>query len=434
MRNIFFLFLVLMALVTRPTMAGPSKPWSFLIVLDNSGSMRAQRAQLSAKAPELIQRLKDQGITDFRIAVTTTDFFTNAGQLISNSKGIKVVEAHMADAGAELAGIVNAVADSPTSFWEQGLESARTALEKESGAFLRDGDQLAVMFISDEDDYSCEKDCFGPEPEHNPNWTPYPLDRYTLFFWELKRKRNIDTQLFPIVGILEGSCAVSSYGVKYVRALSQLGGMSRSICPLEFEASLFTIIDKIGSTDAPDTPKVLVDPILLPPAHPNNAYTAELSGFVQASGILTFSLISAPSWMRVSSEGTVSGVPTESSVGTNQFRGKVCNQNGACAEFGVHVIVDKTNHPPVWAVNPLLLPSLRVGQAGTWDLNVYAADPDGDPLVCRASSLPTWLRLQGCTLTGVPRRADVGTYRVELMVTDGQMTAQTVAVGKVTVR
>ncbi len=427
-----FLFLSLCFAVNARASAPTS--WSVLWVLDNSGSMRALGDKLIKSLPVLVQRLKAKGVVDFRMAVTTTDVISHEGKLIADPNGLKVVRA--SDSDQALAEIVKAVADSPTSFWEQGLEAAYLAIQNEGGAFLKDGEPLAVVIVSDEDDYSCEKDCFGVEPEHNKNWTPYPLDRYKELFKGLKDKRGIDTLLFPIVGILEGSCDFNSYGVRYLKVLSQVGGLSGSVCGADFVNSLFAVADRIGKFSPPPTvPIVLVNPVQLPEARENQAYTADLSPFVQGSGLLTFSKMSGPSWISSGADGTVRGVPGRTDLGINQFVAKVCNENGHCTLFNVNLSVTSQNHLPVWQANPIPLSSARLNQTFQVDLSPFLSDSDGDPLQCRAISLPSWLVLSpSCVLSGTPRAADVGKFSMAIQASDGKVTVMGFAAGRVVAR
>ncbi len=434
MRTLLSLFLVSFLMSARVE-AGPAKDWSILWVVDNSASMQTQRATLAKKAGDFIRRLQAQGVRNFRMAVTTTDFITLEGSLVAAANGNKVAHSSSADPAGDFAAIVNAVSDSSTSFWEQGLESAHQAIAKEGNAFLKDGDRLAVIYVTDEDDYSCEKDCFGVEPEHNPNWKAYPLKRYLLAFSELRTKRNIETTVFPIVGVLEGTCAVASYGVRYAKIRSQVGGLTASICPVEFEKSLVTVADYMTSTDAPSDPAVLVNPIVLPEAKPGQAYSADLSPFVAGSGTLIFSKMAGPSWLMMTADGTVMGTPTASQIGQNSFQAKVCNQTGACASFEVRITVVAVNHAPKWAANPLPLGQVKANQPATWDLGPFIHDPDGDSLTCSANSLPSWLTFRNCLLAGTPKAADVGKFQVNLRVTDSSgNTSETKAIGTVTAR
>jgi len=435
MRTLFSVIMTAFLFLGARSEAGPPKSWSVLWVIDNSGSMQSQRATLAKKGGEFIRRLQSQGVRDFRMAITTTDFVTLEGALIHTADGKSLVDSSSADPAADFAALVNAVADSPTSFWEQGLESAYKAIELHGNVFLKDGAPLAVIYVSDEDDYSCEKDCFGVEPEHNPNWKPYPLERYLLAFSELRAKRNIQATVFPIVGVLEGVCAVASYGVRYAKVRSQVGGLTASICPVEFEKSLVTVAEYMTSTDAPTAPTVLVNPIVLPDAQERVPYTADLSPFVKGSGTLTFSVLAGPSWLKIASDGTVSGIAERANLGLNSFQAKACNQDGLCANFEMKITVVFQNRPPFWAKDPLPLGHIKANQALTWSLGQFVSDPDGDAISCSATSLPAWLTFRACNLAGTPGAADIGQFKVRIRATDSNGNAADVtAYGTVTAR
>ncbi len=432
MRFILFFFSLLFAFTSQALKA---ESWSILWVVDNSGSMQANRGQLARHAPEFISRLLKGGVTDFRMAMTTTDVINGGGDLITDANGVMVIDQKTSDPGAALASLANAVVDTPGSFWEQGLEASYQAITQHGGAFLKDGDRLAVIYVSDEDDYSCEADCFGVQPENNPDWKPFPLDRYKQFFSQLKADRNIDTLLFPIVGILEGSCDLASYGVRYLKVLTQVGGLAGSVCGVDFPQSLFAVADRINQFNPlPVHPKVLKNPVIEPTAYENQPYRAELSPFVQGSGLLTFTKLRGPGWLSIGGDGSLRGTPSLANLGANQFTVAVRNQEGAGAIFTVRIAVEKKS-PAIWINNPVNLSPAIVRQPYFFDLRPVVANPDGGPLVFRALNLPAWLTAnsQGL-LFGTPTHADLGSFTLSMEVSNGLNSATASLVGSVVVR
>ncbi len=119
---------------------------------------------------------------------------------------------------------------------EMGLEGARAALSEPlvstaNAGFLRDNANLAVIFISDENDFS-----------------PDPVDDYLRFFMDLKgdpayRYPGIVT-LSAVVGkdvpaydgqpSCESTAGSASYGIRYVDLASRTGGVLESICDDDF--------------------------------------------------------------------------------------------------------------------------------------------------------------------------------------------------------
>lgn len=219
--------------------------YDFLWVLDNSASMAPHRQFVKDNMQTFLNIMNSRKAVDFQMAVTTTDMFTDAGRLIPSAGGLKVVKsATSADPSAEFAAIIDGISDNPmTSFWEQGLESAYQAILNHQPEFSREGVPLIVILVTDEDDYSCQSHCFGPEPENNPDVVLFPASRYSSYFTNVKAMENTSTSIFPIIGMSSSTCTVASYGVRYETVQTAVGGtgVSGSICPAELRASYESI-------------------------------------------------------------------------------------------------------------------------------------------------------------------------------------------------
>lgn len=223
--------------------------YDFLWVFDNSGSMKSRRDFVKDNMQTFLNLLNTRKAIDFQMAVVTTDFFTEGGNLVSSPGGQRVVKsAESTNTVAEMAAIINNIQDSATSFWEQGLESAYQAIYQHRGEFSRTGVPLVVIFLTDEEDWSCKDNCFGVEPENNPNWIPWPVGRYKEFFRDVKKSENTDTHVFPIVGISNDLCAIASLGTRYIDVQKEIGGISvsGSICNSDLRASYEAVARIIG--------------------------------------------------------------------------------------------------------------------------------------------------------------------------------------------
>ena len=187
---------------------------------------------------------------DYQMAVTTVDYFTQAGNLITSPSGVSVVKsATDADPQGEFSAIVGAITDSNTSFWEQGLESAYQAAYKHGSQFMRPGVNLVVIFVTDADDYSCDQNCYGIEPEHNTTWVPFTMDRYTQYFQNVKASQNANVQIFPIVGTNSSTCNFEDVGTRYLTLMNQTGngGVLGSVCPNDIAASYQNVAQTIAN-------------------------------------------------------------------------------------------------------------------------------------------------------------------------------------------
>jgi len=214
--------------------------YDFLWVFDNSGSMRPRRDFVKDHMQTFMNILNSRKAIDFQMAVVTTDFFTEGGDLVAAPGGQRVVKsAESSNPVAEMAAIINSITDSPTSFWEQGLESSYQAVFQHKDEFSRPGVPLVVIYLTDEEDWSCKDDCFGVEPENNPDWKPWPTTRYVDYFKNVKKAENTDTYIFPIVGVDSALCDVASLGGRYMSLQQGVGGLSvsGSICNSDLQTS-----------------------------------------------------------------------------------------------------------------------------------------------------------------------------------------------------
>lgn len=206
-----------------------SRRYDFLWVMDNSGSMASKRAYVRDNLQRFINILNSRKAVDFQMAVTTTDYFTTAGNLVASPGGQTVVKSAVSsNPVSDMAGIINNVQDSPTSFWEQGLESAYQAIYQHKSSFSRNSVPLTTIFLTDADDYSCMDQCWGVEPENNTNWVVFPLQRYVDFFQNVKSSENTEALVFNIVSTANSNCGMEAPSVRYENLTSTMGGINSS--------------------------------------------------------------------------------------------------------------------------------------------------------------------------------------------------------------
>ncbi len=275
--------------------------YDFLWVLDNSASMVNRRQFVRDNLQTFLNTLNSRKAVDYQMAVTTTDMMTFAGDLVTAPGGLRVVKsATSSDVVADFASLVNAVVDSPTSFWEQGLESAYQAIKLHGSEFSRTGVPLIVIFVTDENDYSCSSHCFGVEPENNPDTVLYPSSRYSDYFSAYKISENSSTFVFPIVGVTSGACTVASNGDRYKSTQEDVGGLGKtaSICNDDMQASYNGIASVIGDrgmvfklsqNGTAAGLRVFVNDVLIPGTPDNYTFDAAsnsiiFSGIIPANG------------------------------------------------------------------------------------------------------------------------------------------------------
>ena len=131
------------------------------------------------------------------------------------------------------------IEQSDTAFWEQGLEAAYQAVFQHGSKFSRPGVPLIIIFMSDSDDWSCQDQCWGEQPETNTHWVAFPSKRYIDYFSTLKKNEDSDVIAFPIVGLPSGGCEVEFPGNRYIGLQQALGGLSTSgsVCNIDLPSS-----------------------------------------------------------------------------------------------------------------------------------------------------------------------------------------------------
>lgn len=258
--------------------------YDFLWVLDNSGSMKPRRDYLRDNLAKFLETLNSRKAINYQMAVVTTDAFRDNGALVKSASGIEVVKSSSSNNPlGDFSELVNSITDSGTSFWEQGLENSYQAISKNGSKFKRPGVPLVVVYLTDENDYSCKDQCWGVEPENNTGWTEFPLERYIGFFKSYKQKEGDEVILFPIVGISAERCPIPSIGSRYSQVAGTLGnvGQAASICDSDLGDSynnIAKIIADRGSVFTLSTPavpssvRVYVDKVYQDPSQGNYAF------------------------------------------------------------------------------------------------------------------------------------------------------------------
>ena len=205
-----------------------------LWVIDNSGSMKDERARLGANFGRFLQELLVLKV-DFHMGVISTDA-NDKGQLRGTPK---IITNLTPDPQAAF----KANSDFPDSRarWEQGLRMMEVALSPPlsstgvNAGFLRANAALAVIVVSDEDDGS-----YG-DAAH-----------YARFLRSAKGKGNENlTSFSSIAGSTPNGCyspgaqaffgGLAEPGYRYDAVATKTGGVLASICDASFEQSLVQI-------------------------------------------------------------------------------------------------------------------------------------------------------------------------------------------------
>jgi len=146
---------------------------------------------------------------------------------------------------------------------------------------------------------------------------------------------------------------------------------------------------------------------------------------------ITFSKVSGPGWLSVAADGTLSGTPAAADLGENTFSLTVRNDLlGTNAT--VLIQVTDPNQAPFWTQDPLPLADAFEDKAYAFEISPFAVDKDGDALTFKKIDGPAWLvAASDGKLSGTPAKADLGDYVAHFEVSDGKLTANVAARGRV---
>jgi uncharacterized repeat protein (TIGR03803 family) len=134
---------------------------------------------------------------------------------------------------------------------------------------------------------------------------------------------------------------------------------------------------------------------------------------------LTYSLLSVSDWLRVATNGALSGTPLGDDLGSNLLQVQVADAYGLTATASLAIVV-KTNIPPSFLVNPLIAPSATAGQPYSLSIATNAFETNaGDTLTFAIVSGPSWLSITtNGVLSGTPYSINAGTNKFIVSATD----------------
>lgn len=200
-----------------------------LWVVDDSASMGGEQDAIADHAASFFDGLAEAGV-DFHVGIVTTDVEdpSESGSLVG-----PFLTSGDVDPAPTFASQVRVGTDG--SGTEQGLEAARRALTEplasgDNDGFLRDDAPLAVVCVSDEEDYS-----------------PDPVDAYLESFLAIESPLGFQAwrddrafRLLAVVGPSPGGCEPAGAGeypampgTRYLDVADRTGGGAWSICDVD---------------------------------------------------------------------------------------------------------------------------------------------------------------------------------------------------------
>ncbi|MDG0817548.1 vWA domain-containing protein [Bdellovibrio svalbardensis] len=281
------------------------KKIDILWVIDNSGSMASSQANLASNFQSFISRF-NQFNYDFHMAVVTTDGWEK--QFNANSVKAKIRDGNTTHSGVfvmdkntpNLSSVfdINAKVGVNGNGDERAFESLYQSLSNEPTndalGFRRSDAFLAVIIVSDEDDFS--NSTTGLIEDYN-SASVYPVSKYTNFLDSytggLAAGRNYSVNT---ISIQDTAClnqlntGAQKVAQRYAAISDATGGVKASICS-NFGTSLSLISDsiiqlssafKLTREPIPETIVVSVDGVVVP-QDATNGWTYDV-----ATMILTF--------------------------------------------------------------------------------------------------------------------------------------------------
>lgn len=161
---------------------------------------------------------------------------------------------------------------------------------------------------------------------------------------------------------------------------------------------------------------VTLDPVADQTVPTNTTLSLRLSGHsTNVFATLTYGLVSGPTGATVTLPGVFGFTPTQGQLGSQSVTVQVQDQSGQTAQRSFQVTVVDHNHAPV--LGALVDDVTAVGASYTKTLT--ATDPDaGDVLSWTLLTGPSGLTLTGSQLSWTPTAAQLGSWPVEVKVTD----------------
>jgi hypothetical protein len=126
-------------------------------------------------------------------------------------------------------------------------------------------------------------------------------------------------------------------------------------------------------------------------------------------------------WLSInSSTGNLSGTPSNEDIGMIWVNVSVSDGNGGYGSKNFTLIIKNSNDPPGIISEPLEI--ITVDELYESHYEALDPDPTGDMLYWSLETNATWLTMDANTgeLTGTPQPADVGTFWVNVTVSDGK--------------
>lgn len=238
-----------------------------LWVIDNSGSMGPLQSNLTSNFSSFISNFQSKHY-DFQMAVTTTDAYKSGAAFSNNPALARFRDGTDATSHTGVFTILpttpnlnsvfvtNATQGAAGSGDERAFSSMKDSLASPLNlGFVRPGSFLAVIILSDEDDFSGDGRCELCGNDHDYSApTLDPVSNYISFLDQITSSTNsFKSYNVSAIAVLDSTCqsqhVTSSpstiIGQRYIQLANQTNGILGSICDPSFASALDAIQSRI---------------------------------------------------------------------------------------------------------------------------------------------------------------------------------------------
>jgi hypothetical protein len=155
-------------------------------------------------------------------------------------------------------------------------------------------------------------------------------------------------------------------------------------------------------------------------AEEGKAFTGQVIATDPNGGQITFKKMSGPSWLTVSSNGSMRGTPRKGTRGDNVFTIRATNSAKEATTATLLIQVSAPNLAPVLASATITYPAGTENTAYVAEsLSTLATDPEGDTITVSKVTGPKWLTIdESGNLSGTPPRGAAGRNIFRVRFTD----------------
>lgn len=213
-----------------------------LFVIDNSGSMQYEQQSMAQRTANFLSVIRG---LDYQIGITTTDPSNSTlgdGRLIpiKNGNGRYIIDSSQDEATAQSQLSQTLQRSETGSGYEQGIRAVYRAVERYSAnettmrSFIRDGAQLAVVLISDED-----------ESANTTKNDPQSLLTLISNTWANQKRFSFHSIITRPGDTACRSTYGYSYGERYKTITSLTGGILGNVCEMDYASQVTGIAEGV---------------------------------------------------------------------------------------------------------------------------------------------------------------------------------------------